>query len=66
MTQEECTAQYGPTWTTQQLTDEFEVIGFCYYMCVAKRKKDGVKGTLDFKNFETQPYRLYFGFTPEN
>jgi len=35
-------------WTTEQLQEDFEVIGFGYGYCAVKRKSDGQKGSLDF------------------
>lgn len=45
-------------WNTQELTQDFEVIGFGYGLCVVKRKSDGVKGSLDF----THMPRKYYNF----
>lgn len=35
-------------WTTDEMTKEFDVIGFGYGYCAVKRKSDGQKGSLDF------------------
>jgi hypothetical protein len=51
----------GPTWTTDQLTEEFEVIGFLAPYVAARRRADGVVGTLLFKHSP----RVYFGWTPD-
>jgi hypothetical protein len=51
-------AQYGLVWDTQQLAQEFEVIGFMAPLVVVRRKADGVKGSLEFQH---NP-RLYFRF----
>lgn len=51
-------AQYGRVWNTQELAEEFEVIGFLAPLVVVRRKADGVKGSLEFQH---QP-RLYFNF----
>ncbi|MBY0522807.1 MAG: hypothetical protein K2R98_05395 [Gemmataceae bacterium] len=53
-------AQYGQVWTTQELAQDFEVIGFMAPYVVVRRKADGVKGSLEFQH---QP-RLYFNFAP--
>ena len=53
-------AQYGQVWDTQQLGDDFEVIGFMAPLVVVRRKSDGVKGSLEFQH---QP-RFYFNFAP--
>ena len=51
-------AQHGQVWSTQELSQEFEVVGFLAPFVVVRRKSDGRKGSLEFKH---QP-RLYFGF----
>jgi hypothetical protein len=51
-------AQYGKVWTTDQLAEEFEVIGFMAPLVVVRRKADGVKGSLEFKHSP----RAYFNF----
>ena len=48
----------GPTWTTSELQEDFEVEGFSAPYVVVKRKSDGVKGVLEFIH---QP-RVYFNF----
>jgi hypothetical protein len=48
-------------WSTEELTQEFKVLGFAHGYCAVKRKSDGVKGSLDF---EGRP-RKYFGFQPQ-
>jgi hypothetical protein len=57
-TWESLEAQYGKVWTTDQLAEDFEVIGFMAPLVVVRRKADGVKGSLEFQH---QP-RLYFNF----
>jgi hypothetical protein len=51
-------ARYGKVWDTQQLADEFEVIGFMAPLVVVRRKANGVKGSLEFQH---NP-RFYFNF----
>jgi hypothetical protein len=53
-------AQFGQVWDTQQLTEDFEVLGFMAPYVVVRRKADGVKGSLEFQH---QP-RLYFNWQP--
>jgi hypothetical protein len=36
-------AQYGQVWTTQELSDDFDVIGFMAPYVVVRRKADGQK-----------------------
>ena len=59
-TREALEAQYGKVWTTEELSGEFEVIGFSAPLVVVIRKADGVKGSLEFQH---QP-RVYFNFQP--
>jgi hypothetical protein len=51
-------AKYGQVWDTDQLRQEFEVIGFMAPLVVVRRLSDGVKGSLEFQH---NP-RLYFGW----
>ena len=57
-TREALEAQYGKVWTTNELAEEFEVIGFMAPLVVVRRKADGVKGSLEFQH---NP-RFYFNF----
>jgi hypothetical protein len=50
--------QYGQVWDTDQLSQEFEVLGFMAPYVVVRRKSDRRKGSLEFKQ---QP-RFYFNF----
>lgn len=49
------------TWNTQELQEDFEVIGFLAPFVVVKRKSDGVRGTLMF----THSPRLYSNWEAE-
>jgi hypothetical protein len=53
-------AQHGKVWTTDELSVEFEVVGFMAPLVVVRRKADGVKGSLEFQH---NP-RMYFNFKP--
>jgi hypothetical protein len=44
--------------TTQEMQELFTVQGFVNYMCVVRRKSDGVLGTLQFDHHP----RAYYGF----
>jgi len=46
--------------TTAEMQELYEVLGFEAYMCVVKRKSDGVTGILDFDHSP----RVYFNFQP--
>ena len=56
--QADLAADQGQTWTTEQMTDEFETIGFAAPFVVVKRRSDGKTGTLEF----THRPRVYFGW----
>lgn len=47
-----------PTWTTEELQRDFEVLGFAAPFIVVRRKSDGVKGSLMFRHHP----RVYFNF----
>ena len=51
-------AQHGQVWDTQQLGQDFQVIGFLAPLVVVRRKADGVRGSLEFQH---RP-RFYFNF----
>jgi hypothetical protein len=53
--------EYGQVWTTQELAETFEIIGFLAPLVVVRRKADGVKGSLEFQH---GPPRLYFNWQP--
>lgn len=54
-------AQHGQVWSTSELQDDFLVLGFLAPYVVARRRSDGVRGSL---MFQATP-RYYFGFKPE-
>ena len=53
-------AQYGQVWSTDELRDVYDVIGFMAPLVVVRQKSDGRKGSLEFQH---NP-RLYFNFKP--
>ena len=53
--------EHGKTWNTQELSQDFEVLGFMAPFVVVKRKSDGVKGSLMFRHSP----RIYYNFQPE-
>ena len=53
-------AQYGQVWDTDQLRDDFEVIGFMAPLIAVRRKSDGCKGSLEFQHAP----RMYFNYRP--
>jgi hypothetical protein len=50
--------QHGQVWNTDELSRDFEVIGFMAPLVLVRRKGDGVKGSLEFQH---NP-RFYFNF----
>jgi hypothetical protein len=46
--------------TKDQMLEQYNVLGFSYYLCVVERKSDGVRGTLDFS--EVNGVRFYYNF----
>ena len=51
-------ATHGQVYDTQQLREQFEVLGFMAPLVVVRRRCDGVKGSLYFQH---NP-RFYYGF----
>jgi len=49
-------------WSTDELTEDFKVIGFGHGYCAVERKSDGQKGSFDFGG---RP-RKYFNFVKSN
>jgi hypothetical protein len=49
-------AQHGQVWDSDQLSQEFEVMGFMAPYVVVRRKSDGRKGSLEFQHHP----RFYF------
>jgi hypothetical protein len=56
--QADLSAEQGQSWTTQQLTADFEVKGYMAPYVVVKRRSDGAVGSLEF----THSPRIYFGW----
>lgn len=53
-------AKHGQVWDTDQLSEDFEAIGFMAPLIVVRRRADGVKGSLEFQHSP----RLYFNWQP--
>jgi hypothetical protein len=51
-------ALYGQIWDSEQLSMDFEVLGFMAPFVVVKRKADGRKGSFEFQHHP----RFYFNF----
>lgn len=56
--QQDLAAETGKTWTTAEMTAEFEVLGFMAPFVTVRRKSDGALGSLEF----THSPRVYFGW----
>lgn len=50
--------RHGQVWNTEELSRDFEVLGFAAPFCVVARRSDGKKGSLEFQH---NP-RYYFNF----
>jgi hypothetical protein len=53
-------SKHGLVWTTSELSDDFEVLGFMAPLVVVCRNSDGQKGSLYFQHSP----RFYYGFEP--
>lgn len=51
-------AVHGKVWTTDELREEYEVVGFMAPVCVVRRKSDGRKGSVVFQHHP----RFFFNF----
>jgi len=51
-------AEHGQVWNTQELGEDFEVLGFAAPLVVVRRRADGVRGSLFFQHTP----RFYFDF----
>ncbi len=62
MNREELEEEYGQVWDTQELQNDFKVLGFLapYIACI--RKSDNIKGSMEFQAFP----RYYFDFEGES
>lgn len=49
-------------WTKDEMTAEFDVLGFFLGWCCVRRKSDGVEGTLDFYRDDETNTRIYHNF----
>ena len=54
-------AKAEQTWDTEQLREEFEVIGFMAPFVAVRRKSDGARGSMEF----THSPRFYFNFVKD-
>ena len=54
-------SKHGKVWSTSELTEDFEVLGFMAPLVVVRRRSDHVRGSLLFQH---DP-RFYHSFQPE-
>jgi hypothetical protein len=54
--------EHGKVWDTNELREDFEVLGFLAPFCVVRRKSDGVKGSVMFQHHP----RYYFGWKEDS
>ena len=54
-------AKHGQVWSTEELQQDFEVLGFAAPFVVVRRRSDGVRGSLMFQHSP----RFYFSFQTE-
>jgi hypothetical protein len=54
-------AAHGQVWTTDELRQEFEFIGFMAPVCVVRHRSDGRKGSVFFQHHP----RFFFSFVPD-
>jgi len=52
----------GQVWDTQQLGQDFDVMGFMAPFIIVRQKSTGKKGTLFFQHSP----RFYFGWSPDD
>ena len=52
--------EHGKVWSTAELGEDFDVLGFMAPVVVVRRKSDGQKGSLFFQHHP----RFYFDFQP--
>ena len=50
--------KHGQVWSTDEMQQEFDAIGFMAPLIVVSRKSDGVKGSLEFSHSP----RFYFNW----
>lgn len=55
-------ATHGQVWDTDQLSEDFEAIGFMAPLIVVRRRADCVKGSLEFQHSP----RFYFNWQQHN
>ena len=54
-------AKHGKVWSTSELQEEFEALGFMAPFIIVRRRSDQLRGSLMFQGSP----RFYFDFKPE-
>jgi len=54
-------SKHGQVWDTSELQNDFQVLGFAAPFVIARRRSDGVRGSLMFQHSP----RFYHSFQPE-
>lgn len=60
-TRAELEERYGEVWSMNEMTNDFDALGFMAPFIVVRRKADGVRGSLEFRHSP----RFYFNFQAE-
>ncbi len=60
LTREALEAKHGKVWSTDEMMEEFEAIGFMAPYVVVRMRSTGEKGSLEFSHSP----RYYFNFQP--
>ncbi|GAA4444244.1 hypothetical protein [Novipirellula rosea] len=60
-TKAELEAKHGKVWTTSEMQEEFEALGFMAPFIIVSKRDTGERGSLMF----THSPRFYFSFKPE-
>ena len=60
-TRAELEERYGDVWSTEEMTKDFDALGFMAPYIIVCRKSDGVRGSLEFRHSP----RYYFNFQAE-
>ena len=60
-TKAELEAKHGKVWTTSEMQDEFDALGFMAPFIIVRNRGTGERGSLMF----THSPRFYFSFQPE-
>lgn len=60
-TKAELEAKHGKVWTTSEMQEEFDALGFMAPFIIVRKRDTGERGSLLF----THSPRFYFSFQPE-